>query len=112
MQASSKEDEDFLQRLKERDQEVRTHEQTHAAVLGPYAGAIQYHYQVGPDGRAYAIGGSIEVDMSREANPAADFLKAQTIARAAISAGDPSHADMAVAAQALDQARDAAQNML
>ena len=107
----SEADEEFLRQLRERDQEVRAHEQAHAAALGPYAGIIEYTYQIGPDGRAYAIGGSIEVNMRRESSPAADLFKAQTIARAATGAGDPSDADMAVAARATEQAHDAAQGL-
>lgn len=110
-QIRSEEDEEFLRQLRDREQEVRAHEQAHAAALGPYAGVIHYTYQIGPDGRAYAIGGSIQVNMRRESSPAADLFKAQTIARAATGAGDPSDADMAVAAQASQQARDAAQGL-
>lgn len=104
----SEEDEDFIKRLEERDQKVKTHEMAHAAALGPYAGGIQYTYQVGPDGRAYAVGGSTQVNMSRESDPAADFFKSQTIMRAAMAAGDPSNADMTVAAKAAQQAQNAA----
>lgn len=109
--SSKEEDEEFINRLQARDQEVRAHEQAHAAALGPYAGPVQYTYQIGPDGRAYAIGGSIQVDMSRESDPASDLFKAQTIERAATIAGNPSSADIAVAAQARQQATEASQEM-
>ena len=106
-QGLSPEEEDLINRLRQRDQEVRRHEQAHAAVLGSDAGIIRYTYQVGPDGRAYAIGGSTEVDMGPEATEAATRAKAQKIRAAAMAAGDPSTADAAVAGQAAMMERNA-----
>jgi hypothetical protein len=100
-------DEELLRRLRQRDQEVRRHEQKHAAALGPYAGQIRYHYQMGPDGRAYAIGGSTEVYVGNEATPEATARKARTIHRAAMAGGEPSPADMQVAMQARQMAQQA-----
>ena len=41
-----------VDRLKERDREVRAHEQAHVAAGGQYVrGGIQFEYQTGPDGR-------------------------------------------------------------
>ena len=42
-----------LNDLKLRDQEVRTHEQQHAAVGGQHAGSPNYEYETGPDGKQY-----------------------------------------------------------
>ena len=40
-----------LQDLKNRDREVRAHESAHKTVGGPYAGAVTYETQTGPDAR-------------------------------------------------------------
>jgi hypothetical protein len=90
-----------VQELQKRDREVRQHEQTHLALLGPYArGAPTYIYQIGPDGRAYAVGGSVQVDMSQESIGAENSAKSARIRMAAGGVEDPSAADMAVSGQA------------
>ena len=43
-----------IAKLSQRDQEVRAHEQAHAAVGGRYAGAPSFTYTSGPDGKRYA----------------------------------------------------------
>ncbi len=48
-----------IAQLSSRDQEVRAHEQTHAAVGGRYADAPSYTYERGPDGKRYAIAGEV-----------------------------------------------------
>ncbi|MBN1671685.1 MAG: catalase [Kiritimatiellae bacterium] len=93
-------EEEMLRELRARDHKVRQHEQRHAAVLGRYARGIRYTYQVGPDGRPYAVGGSVEVDTSSEPTPEATAEKARVLKRAALAAGDASPADLAVAAAA------------
>ncbi|MCA8932648.1 MAG: hypothetical protein KDA49_09290, partial [Rhodospirillaceae bacterium] len=50
--------------LKERDAEVRRHEQAHAAAGGAYAGQPTYEYQTGPDGNRYAVGGEVNIDVA------------------------------------------------
>jgi hypothetical protein len=87
--------------LKERDQEVRRHENAHKSVLGQHAaGGIQYELTTGPDGGQYAVGGSVPVDLSEEEEPEETIAKAQTIKRAALAPAEPSSADRSVAAQA------------
>lgn len=99
--AKSEAEEAQIEDLKKRDSEVRQHEQSHAAMLGSYAvGPPIYYYQMGPDGRAYAVGGSVKVDMSSTGSEAADAAKALRIKAAASGVGDMSSADMAVAAAA------------
>jgi hypothetical protein len=84
--------------LEARDREVRSHEQTHAALLGRYAiGGPSYTYQMGPDGRAYAVGGSIMADIGPEATPEATAMKARIFGRAAMGGGESSTADRSVA---------------
>ncbi|EPJ49828.1 MAG: hypothetical protein OFPI_22320 [Osedax symbiont Rs2] len=90
-----------VQQLASRDREVKTHEQTHAAVGGPHAGSPSYSYTNGPDGRLYATTGEVSIDTSPiENDPRATLEKAQVIIRAALSVSDPSPADRQVAAEA------------
>ena len=49
-----------LNKFKNKDSEVKTHEQTHASGVTTTS-AINYNYQVGPDGKLYAIGGSVDL---------------------------------------------------
>jgi hypothetical protein len=102
-----------LESLRQRDQEVRLHEQAHLLAAGPYAkGAPSYTYQTGPDGRRYAVSGEVPIDLSAvPGNPQATLQKALTIRRAALAPTDPSDADRAVAAQATALAAQAQQEL-
>ena len=106
-QGLTPEEEDLVNRLRQRDAEVRRHELSHASALGADAGIVRYTYQIGPDGRAYAIGGSTEVDMGPESTDAATRAKAQRVRMAAMGVSDPSTADASVAAQAALMERNA-----
>jgi hypothetical protein len=103
-----------LASLRQRDQEVRLHEQAHLLAAGPYAkGAPSYTYQTGPDGQRYAVGGEVPIDLSAvPGNPQATLQKALTIRRAALAPTDPSEADQAVAAHATALAAQAQQELL
>lgn len=95
------EKEERLDKLKERDREVRAHEQAHKAAGGQYAGSVSYSYQTGPDGHQYAIGGEVSVDLSPvPGDPQATIAKMQQIRRAALAPAQPSSQDRQVAAQA------------
>ena len=95
------EEKEMVKELQARDREVRLHEQAHVALLGPYAvGGPSYTYQMGPDGRMYAVGGSVAADTGAEATPEATAQKARMLRLAAGGGGDPSAADMSVAAMA------------
>ncbi len=105
--------------LKARDREVRTHEQKHMAVAGELVtSGPHYTYQIGPDGKPYAVGGEVRIDTSPVAgDPEATAQKARRIAAAALAPGDPSGADMAAAGdaaamegEAMQQARDPEKN--
>lgn len=90
-----------LRELSSRDREVRTHEQAHKAVGGQYAGAISYSYERGPDGRLYAVGGSVSIDTAPvPGDPQATLQKLQQVQRAALAPAQPSPQDLAVASQA------------
>jgi hypothetical protein len=88
-----------LQRV---DGSVRAHEHTHLALVGPYArGGAAYVTIRGPDGRSYAVGGSVQVDLRPvPGDPEATLRKARAIIRAAYGPHQPSAADMRVAANA------------
>lgn len=97
----SEEEQRLVRELKARDAEVRRHEQAHASVGGPYAGAPTYTYQQGPDGRRYAIGGQVAIDSAPvEGDPEATIRKLEIVRRAALAPAEPSAADRAIAAEA------------
>ncbi|MCC4265822.1 hypothetical protein LL240_15370 [Oceanimonas baumannii] len=90
-----------LNDLKLRDQEVRTHEQQHAAVGGQHTGAPNYEFETGPDGKQYAVEGHVQVDMSPVPDdPEATIDKMQQVKAAALAPAEPSQADRSAAAQA------------
>ncbi len=91
-----------LQELKQRDREVRQHEQAHVAAGGQYIrGAASYSYERGPDGRQYATGGEVDIDSSPiPDDPAATISKMQVVRSAALAPAEPSAQDRAVAAKA------------
>lgn len=94
--------------LKNRDAEVRTHEQAHAAVGGQYAGSPSYEYQRGPNGKSYAVGGEVRIDVSVvPGDPQATIQKMQVVRRAALAPAQPSSADRAIAAEASIKAAEA-----
>lgn len=91
-----------VRELKQRDAEVRRHEQAHKAAAGAHAnGGPTFEYQTGPDGKRYAVGGEVSIDTSPVAgDPQATIAKMQQIRRAALAPAQPSGQDRAVAAQA------------
>jgi hypothetical protein len=94
-------EEKLVRQLKERDQEVKTHEMAHLASAGQYArGGPTYSYQQGPDGRRYAIGGEVPIDVSKEKTPEETLQKMQAVKRAAMAPAEPSSTDRSVAAAA------------
>jgi SprA family protein len=97
-----------------RDREVRAHEKAHLMSLGGAAASgIRLTTQRGPDGEAYAVGGGIKADLSPvPGNPRATLDKARAVLRAAAAPGNPSAADMRVAADAYRMARDAREKVL
>lgn len=96
----TREEEQTVQELKQRDAAVRRHEAAHMAAGGAAAGGASFEYEVGPDGRSYAVGGEVSIDMSEGSTPQATIQKMQTVERAALAPADPSGQDRAVAAAA------------
>lgn len=97
----SEEEQQQVEDLEARDREVRQHEQAHKAAAGSHAtSGPTYSYQEGPDGKRYAIGGSVGIDVSPEATPEETIAKMQVVRRAALAPAEPSGQDRKVAAQA------------
>ena len=98
--------------LRQIDGAVRAHEHTHLTLAGPYAqSAASYITIRGPDGRSYAVGGSVKVDLQPvPGDPDATIRKARAIIRAAFGPHAPSGADMRVAAKAYRMERMARQD--
>lgn len=92
----------MLRDLRARDREVRAHEAAHMAAGGSLVrGGPSYTYQQGPDGRAYAIGGEVKLDVSGvPSDPEATLDKADQIRAAALAPANPSPQDLRVAANA------------
>jgi hypothetical protein len=98
----TEEEQQQVEELKAADREVRSHEQAHLAAAGPHAkGGPTFTYQTGPDGRQYAVGGEVSIDVSPvPGDPEATIRKAQMVRAAALAPADPSAQDRAVAATA------------
>lgn len=98
----SAEEQREVQELRQRDLEVRAHEQAHVAAGGRYVTkAPSYDYETGPNGQRYAVGGEVSIDTSPVAgDPQATMQKAQVVLRAALAPAEPSAQDQRVAVQA------------
>ncbi len=103
-----------IQKLQQRDREVRAHEAAHQAAGGPYVrGGAQFDYDRGPDGRLYAVGGEVSIDSSPiPDDPEATLRKANQVRAAALAPADPSPQDRAVAMEATLMAADARAEIL
>jgi hypothetical protein len=94
-------EEQQVQRLKQRDREVRAHERAHmAAGAGVVQGGASFTFTRGPDGKMYAVGGEVKIDTSTENDPDQTIRKMQQVKRAALAPAEPSGTDRAVAARA------------
>jgi hypothetical protein len=97
----STEEKQVVNDLKRRDTDVKAHEAAHmAAGGGVVQGGATFEYQSGPDGKMYAVGGEVKIDVSPESTPEATIRKMQQIRAAALAPAQPSGTDRAVAAQA------------
>jgi hypothetical protein len=98
----TEEEREQIEDLQDRDLEVRTHEQAHLRAAGDLAiGGASFEYQRGPDGKNYAIGGHVDINVSEVPNdPEATIIRAEQVRRAALAPAEPSGKDRQVAAQA------------
>lgn len=104
----SAEQQRIVDKLAQRDKEVRAHEQAHLSAAGGLAtSGASYTYETGPDGRRYAVGGEVSIDVSPGRNPEDTLARAQQIQAAALAPADPSGADRQIAAQAARMAATA-----
>ncbi len=103
-----------VQKLKQRDTEVKAHEQAHLSAAGGIASSgASFSFQRGPNGQRYAVGGEVQIDTSAVAgDPAATIRKADIIKRAALAPASPSSQDQKVAAQATSMAAKARAELL
>jgi hypothetical protein len=93
---------DLEQRLAVRDADVVNHETAHlvAAGGGVANGIPHYTYQTGPDGKNYAVGGEVKVDLTPDKDPRITISKMEHVIRAAMAPSDSSAQDQAVVAAA------------
>ena len=87
-----------LEKFKRVDAQVRSHEQIHATI-GQTTTPIAYNYQQGPDGKMYAVGGSVRFDTSIPEDPKAAAFKLDQLQKAASAPSNPSSADNTIATQ-------------
>jgi hypothetical protein len=89
-----------LSKFKSTDAKIRTHEQSHA-MKSETTAPIQYNYQMGPDGKMYAVGGSVRLDTSIPLNdPKAASFKLDKLKNSATAPDQMSGADSSIAIQA------------
>lgn len=88
-----------LEKFKKTDANIRSHEQVHATI-GATTSPISYVYQQGPDGKMYAVGGHVKLDVSLPDDPKAASYKLDQIKKAASAPGDMSSADASISTQA------------
>ena len=102
---------EVISNLQARDREVRAHEAAHQAAGGGAVGGASYSYQQGPDGRSYAIGGEVSVDLSASGGPEAVIAQMARVRAAATAPASPSAQDLSVAAAASSIAAAARQEL-
>ena len=99
--AQGEADSKVLRELKNRDKEVRSHEQAHMSRGGGHTGSASFTFQTGPDGERYAVGGEVPVDLSEiKDDPQATLEKMAQVQQAALAPAEPSGQDRQVAAKA------------
>lgn len=90
-----------ISKLQQRDRVVRQHEAAHLAASGGLAvSGANFSMQTGPDGKRYAVGGEVRIDISAGRTPEETLRRARIIQAAALAPADPSSADQQIAAQA------------
>jgi len=104
-QEQSRRETSVIRQLQARDREVRAHEAAHIAAGGSLVrGGPSFTLQRGPDGRSYAVGGEVTLDVSRASDPESTLRKSDQIRSAALAPAQPSPQDIRVAANASQMA--------
>ena len=101
------EQERIVEKLAARDRDVRAHEAAHLAVAGALANGVQYTYELGPDGKLYAIAGDVKITVPGGLSPEQELADARQLRAAAEAPSDPSGQDMTVASQANEMEAEA-----
>jgi hypothetical protein len=99
-EAQQRSDAAVIRELSTRDIAVRNHEAAHVAASGGLAGVPSYSFEMGPDGKAYAVGGEVSIDLSSGRDPQETISRARRIRAAALAPADPSAQDLAIAGRA------------
>jgi hypothetical protein len=100
--AVNSEEQKKIEELKRIDAKVRAHELAHQAAAGELFRGKSFKYIIGPDGKQYAIGGEVSIDITPDPeNPEKTIQKMQKARRAALAPADPSTTDLKVAAETL-----------
>ena len=103
-----KQEQKEVAKLEKRDREVRKHEAAHQAAAGSLSkGGPSFKFERGPNGKFFAVSGSVSIDSSEESLPEKTIAKMQTVRRAALAPANPSSQDRAVAADAASKEADA-----
>ena len=100
-----------VEEMKNRDAEVRTHENAHKSAGGQYAAAPSYTYETGPDGKRYITDGEVSIDIGEESDPQDTITKMQVVKRAALAPAQPSAQDRQVYAEASQKEAQARQEL-
>ncbi|MDK9698897.1 MAG: putative metalloprotease CJM1_0395 family protein [bacterium] len=101
-------DQQKITKLQMRDAEVKAHEQAHLAAAGNLAsGGANFEYEKGPDGKAYAVGGDVQISTGGGNTPEERLRIANQVIRAALAPANPSSQDRAVASEAMGNAAEA-----
>jgi len=101
-QRETRAEELVISKLQQRDAEVKAHEMAHSSVGGVATGAPSYSYEIGPDGKKYAVSGEVSVDLSIvDGDPLATIAKMKRVHAAAMAPVNPSIQDSRVAASAV-----------
>lgn len=97
----------LIQELELRDQEVRAHELAHKSAGAGVTSAATFTYQQGPDGKQYAIGGEVQIQIAPGNTPEETIRRAKQVIAAATAPADPSAADMRAAGLASQMEQEA-----
>lgn len=97
----TREEQQAVSKLRMRDAEVRSHEQAHLAAAGGYArGGASFQFERGPDGKKYAVGGEVPIDVAPESEPDQTIRKMNIVRAAALAPANPSPQDRRIASSA------------
>jgi hypothetical protein len=100
-----------VRKLAARDRDVRAHEAAHLAAAGALAGGVDYTYEIGPDGKLYAVGGQTRISIPAGLSPEQRLVVARDLLAAAEAPVDPSGQEMAMASRAARMEAEAMQKI-